>query len=409
MKNDFDKLLEGLRNRFGPNPRIAIVCKGGPENGPFSAMAAWIITLVLAQYGYEVSAIYACSGSVSTGLLGCIGEFKKLCVLWANVTSQDIVGRPQKRNLLFRSKVIYRIFSRISFFSSRYLRKLIKDNWDLDRICSDKSLLTKFPAVDALSSEYVIFSNKNPKHKEWFEEGALGSKALIPFLEPQIVLDPEKADLIEEGKARIIDGESRLMEPKSKPYKAALLIDGGYGGNMLLEEAQRDGFNVVFLVDIHGLVPTKTDLKMKRHWSSLIRIGQHLLSNTNDVRQFRATERVNEEIEVKETEEKVVRELKTLMVNMPIEYAVKLEPIIKQIEENIDTMNNGRLRLGDKTKTQPYMVSNKEHSTLFNFSNFEQQEVLDLLNWGREAAINTLQELGFDTSDVPPLSELLTS
>lgn len=365
---------------FGLGPRIAIVCRGGPENGPFSAMAARVITEVLARYGLKVSAIYTCSGSAATSLMGCIGEYKKLCDIWVNVTPEKITGKTRK------AEVIYRIISRESFFKSAALRELIVKNWDLDRIFSSEAILAKFPAVDALTAEYIIFSNKNPKHKKWFDKGVLGSKALIPFLPPQIIENPEDAELIEAGKSKTIDQTARLVKPRRKPFKAMLLIDGGYKGNMLLEEAQRDGFNVIFLIDLHGLKPTETDLGMKLHWSSLIRIGQHILSNTNDNRQFQISDRINEEIVIKE-------KLIELTWKLQLEQADELRAIVSQMDE-------GRLRLGDKTKTQIYMVSNEEYSTLFNFAKFDRQEVLDLMTYGREAAIKTLQKLGFDTAGI---------
>lgn len=376
---------EKMSEVFGPNPKIAIVCRGGPENGPYTAMAARIVTEVLANYGFKISGIYSCSGSVSTGLLGCVGDYVRLCNIWLNVTSKDIVGKVTK------PKTIYRILQKESFFTDVALKKMITGNWDLDRIFSSEAILIKFPAVDALASKYVIFSNKNPKHKKWFSQGVLGSKALIPFLPPQIIYNPEEAELIEKGKSRTIDGNSRLMEPGRKPYKAALLIDGGYMGNMLLEEAQRDGFNVIFLIDIHGLQPTETDLGMRPHWSSYIRIGQHILSNTNDNRQYQHSERINEEIRIKER-------LNSLADKLPFEYAEELNSVISQ-------MNEGRLRLGDKTATQIHLVSNGENSSLFNFAKFDQHDVVDLMTYAWEAAVDTLNGLGLDTSCVMPGSK----
>ena len=58
--------------------RIALVCLGGPENGPFTAMAARILYEVLSANNLRISAIYTCSGSTPTALLGCAGDFVKL-------------------------------------------------------------------------------------------------------------------------------------------------------------------------------------------------------------------------------------------------------------------------------------------------------------------------------------------
>lgn len=339
--------------------KIALVCRGGPENGPFSAMAAKVISERLAKAGLKVSGIYACSGSTPTALLGCIGEFAKLCDLWENLTPVDIVGKIRKW------QTIYRLLNRESIMDNQALGELISRNWDLDRIFSPGAIPIKFPAVDVLSSEYIIFSNQNPGHKKWFLKGVLGTKGLVPFLPPQVISDPVEAGLISSEKVR---GNSLL------------LIDGGYKGNMLLEEAQRDGFNLIFLIDIHGLKPTVTELREKYHWSHLTRSGFHILSNANDVRQFQLSDRINEEIRVK-------NDLERLAEQLPEEQAQALRDIISRMDE-------GRLRLGDKTETQKIIVANERFSTLFNFASFKREDVRRLLDAGEEAGIKAMEELG---------------
>ncbi len=377
---------QGIIDKFGPDPKIAIVCRGGPENGPFSAMAARIITEVLGQYNLKVTGVYSCSGSVSTSLLGCTGDYAKLCNIWLNITPKKIIGK------VGLPRTLYRVMRRKeSFFTSDALRHELEKNLDMAKFTSPEAILAKFPAVDALASKQVIFSNKNPKHIPWVLECALGSMALIPFLPPQVVREPEDSMLIEKGESRTIEADSRIkiMPVEEKPYKAALLIDGGYMGNMLLEEAQRDGFNVIFLVDIHGLVPTDTDLTMKRNWPNLTRIAQHILSNINDKRQYQHSERINEEIAIKER---------------LIELTKKLEPSqAEEAEAIIEQMNWGRLRLVDKEKTQIYTISDPERSILFNFTNFKPDEVVDLMTIAWNAAIKTLQELGLDTRCAMPI------
>lgn len=344
---------------LGPNPRVAIVCRGGPENGPFSAMAARLITEGLAKHGIDVSAIYASSGSVPTALLGCTGDYPKLCDKWANATPEKIVGKISK------IKTIMRLLRKESILTSRALKELITGSWDLDKIFSYGATSIKFPTVDLLSSEYIIFSNKNPKHKRWFSEGVLGSMGLVPFLQPQMVFDPVEADLISKDKVRL---------------NSMLLIDGGFKGNILLEEAMRDNFNVIFLIDIHGLKPTETDLSMKYRWTNLIRSAFHILSNANDIKQYQLTDRANEEIAIRD-------ELVELSRQLPQEHTKPLIDIITR-------MNNGRLRLGDKQEAKIYVVSEEEESMLFNFSNFEQETVLKLLSAGESAGNRVLSELG---------------
>src|SRR3989338_2609816 len=344
-----------------PDARIVLVCRGGPENGPFSAMAARILFEKLNLYGFKVSAIYASSGSTPTALLGCTGELSKLCNIWANIKPEDIVGKVRK------GRAIYRILRRESILTSKFLGDLIRRSWNLDRIFSSSALPIKFPAVDILSNEYIIFSNKNPGHKKWFDKGVLGSMGLVPFLPPQMVFDPEAAGLIESGKSIL---------------NALLLIDGGFKGNMLLEEAMRDQFDVIFLIDVHDLRPTSTDLSTRYHWTSLLRTGLHILSNTNDVRQFQMADRINEEIRIK-------NELLKLIEQLPDYHA----PILRSI---ISRMDEGRLRLGDKKEARIIIVSNPRYSTLFNFAKFTEEEVITLLSAGEEASNKVLERLGLD-------------
>lgn len=341
------------------NSRIAFVCRGGPENGPFSAAAAAVIYENIIKHGLKLSGIYVCSGSTATALLGCVGELDRLCTLWANVTSEDIVGKNSK------ARTAYRAIRKESLFRSDALGKFISKNWDLDAIFSPEAILIKIPALDILTGELILFSNKNLKHKPWFLEGVLGSKALSPFLNPQFVYDPEDAELIERGKSR---------------QNALLLVDGGYKANMLLEEAVRDRFDLIFLIDIHGLVPTETDLNEKYFWPNLSRLATHSLSSTNDMRQFQMVDRINEEIAVK-------KELEKLCENISPEQKGRLKTIIER-------MNDGRLRLGDKNNADILIVSNQSKSSLFNFVKFEQQDVLKLLKAGIEAGQEAIKNIG---------------
>lgn len=343
---------------LGPNPKIAFVSRGGPENGPFSAMAARILSETLSDNNYKVSGIYTSSGSTPTALMGCVGDYAKLCDVWANIKPENIVGKTHKLN------TILRIIRKESILASNTLGNLIQSNWNLDAIFSPSAIPIKFPAVDLLSSEYIIFSNKKPGHKKWFLKGVLGSMGLIPFLQPQMIYDPVEAGLIDASKVR---GNSLL------------LVDGGFKGNMLLEEAVRDQFDIIFLIDIHGLKPTETDINMKYHWTSLTRSAFHLLSNTNDIRQFQITDRINEEIRIKD-------KLLCLLDKLPTEF----QPDLLQI---INCMDEDRLRLGDKRKAKIYQVSNEEYSTLFNFVKFTQKEVLQLLTAGYTGAIRTLESI----------------
>lgn len=339
--------------------KIAFVCRGGPENGPFSAAAAAVIYEELIKHNLTLSGIFVCSGSTATALLGCTGEFNKLCTLWRNITSQEIVGKVNK------AKTTFRVITGESLFRSDALGKFITKNWNLDAIFSPHAIPIKIPALDILTHELIIFSNKNQKHKRWFLEGVLGSKALVPFLNPQFIYDPEDAELIERGKSR---------------QNALLLIDGGYNSNMLLEQAIRDRFDLIFLIDIHGLVPTETDMGEKYFWPNILRMAIHSLSCTNDMRQFQLVDRINEEVTIK-------KELERICQTFPQEQREDLQNVI-------DRMDNGRLRLGDKDKAEILMVSNQDKSSLFNFVKFQQQDVRKLLEAGIQAGQDAIKSVG---------------
>lgn len=364
-----------LAQKLGRKLRIALVCRGGPENGPFSAMVGRILSEELLNTDIDIQAIYASSGSDPTALLGCTGDWAKLCDVWANLTPEKIVGEVSKLKTTLRmvkSDLAYAVEGEPiyeSFLDNTALRNLIAQNWDLKKIGSPEALDIKFPAVDLCSNEYIIFSNRVPGHLKWFTEGVLGSMGLVPFLPPQRVFNPEEAGLIEKGKAK---------------NNSLLLVDGGFMGNMLLEEAMRDWFDVIFLIDIHGLKVTESnfDINKKYHWSKLLRTGFHVLSSTNDFRQYQMDERINEEIRIK-------GRLEEFLKTLPLELSNGLTDILKQ-------MNEGRLRLGDKKETKIIVVSNEKHSTLFNFASFtKHKETIQLLTAGYEAAHKTLEELGF--------------
>lgn len=343
---------------LNPNSRIAFVCRGGPENGPFSAAAAAVIYDKLAKCGLKLSGIYVCSGSTATALLGCTGEFNRLCTLWANITPKDIVGRVNK------VKTTFRIITKESLFRSDALGEFINKNWNLDAIFSPSAIPIKIPALDILAHELIIFSNKNPKHRPWFLKGVLGSKALVPFLNPQFIYDPEGAELIEQGKSR---------------RGALLLVDGGYSANMLLEQAVRDQFDLILLIDIHGLVPTETDMGARYFWPNILRTAIHSLSCTNDMRQFQLVDRINEEISIK-------KDLERICETIPSEQR-------KDLQDAIDRMDNGRLKLGSKNRAEILIVSNQEKSSLFNFVKFQQRDVVGLLEAGIEAGQDALKSM----------------
>lgn len=380
MATKLRELLDQLSVKFGYKPKIALVPRGGPENGPFSAMAARVLYEVLTFHGYEISAIYPSSGATPTAVLGSTGDFKKLCEIWANITSKDIVGKVSK------FKTVHRAIMRASLLPSQALNELIKENIKLEKFCSPEAMAVKFQAVDILSRESVTFSNKDPRHKPYILPGILGAMALIPFLEPQRIDNPKGSGLLDDDKIK---------------DNTLLLVDGGYKSNMMLELAMRDGYDVIFIIDVHGLKPTinkftLNDLHSILAWAKLLRNCFHLLSNANDDKQYQLAARINEEIAVRDELVQLVDFLDQL-VDIPI-----LRVVSARLRTIIGRMNDERLRLGDKKKAHIYMVANEEYSTLFNFAKFKKREPRDLLNAGWLAAVEILESEGFDTDIVKP-------
>lgn len=359
---------------FGPDAKIAMVPRGGPENGPNSAMAVRVFDEVFTVHGYKISGIYTSSGSTPTALLGCTGNYAELCHTWANLTPRDVVGK------VSTFKTGYRVLTKDSLLSSHSLRRLIEEKWNLEEICSPSAIAIKYQAVDLYSRQSVTFSNKDPRHKPYLLPGALGAMAIVPFLEPQPIYNPKGAGLIDDNEIR---------------NNSLLLVDGGYRSNMMLEMAMRDDFDVIFVIDVHGLKPTENkfkpeDLNSKFAWAKLLRNCFHILSNANDVKQYQLAERANEEIWIRD-------EILDIAGQLPVGHT-----LTDALYKVIDRMDNGRLRLHDKKKAQIYTVAREEYSTLFNFAKFKPQEPRDLLDAGWLAAVDTLNSLGFDTSCVMP-------
>lgn len=348
------------------NSKIAVVCRGGPENGPFSAKAFTTLSKGLVQNGLKISGVYAVSGSVTTALLGAIGEEERLCRLWSNLTPKDIVGTVSK----LRSSI--NTLSRESVLSSQALENLIRENFgerSLNKFFSSEAMMAKIAATDYLTRKLIIFCNRNPKHREWIYEGIMGSKALVPFFPPKMVYEPVKAELIDETE-----------------FDALMLIDSAFKTNLLLEEAMMDGYDYIFVVDIHNLETSNVDVKEKYFWPNLLRGATHILINSNDYAEMRIVERINEEISAKNQIEEVLE----MRDKLPPEAVTILEATLKR-------MNEGRLRLHDKRLTSVVMVSARERSMLFNFIKFAQTEVASLMEAGHYAAIRTLNNLGLNT------------
>jgi len=357
------------------NSRIAVVCRGGPENGPFSAQALCTLQQGFAKHGLRVSGIYAVSGSSPTALLGCIREEERLCDVWFNLKPKDIIGDGCRK----KGRVLIKLYRYGYALSNRFLIDLLYRHADkdcLDRIFSPEAILAKVAAVDYLTTEQVVFSNKVPEHRKLFVLGVVASMGLIPWF-PPVTIDGPVA--------------SNLIKKTSLDFNSVLLVDGGYRGGLLLEEAIREsvGYDLILVVDIHGLKVREIGLREGYNAASRVERAINIISNTNDLLELSLVERINEGIEIKAMLEKLFAR------------AEITGPLADEISLLIKRMDEGRLRLGDKHAAKIEIVSNPESYHPFDFTKFTQAEVACLMRAGHNAALKTLRRIGLSTDGIP--------
>jgi len=367
---------------------VAVVCRGGPENGPFSAQAFSTIRKGLKQNGSDVAAIFAVSGSVPTALLGCVGEEDRLCKIWQNLTPEDIVGikylpPPKNRfdgalrkagNIFRITNITTRMMLKGNAFSYTTLRNLLTRSCNLDKMFSPEAIPFKITAVDYFTAKRVVFSNRIPEHKECIIEGALGSMCLVPWFPSPTIPEAKRLKLLEEPHAEV-DG--------------VFLVDGAYRGGLLLEDAIRDPdeYDLIFVVDLHGLHIGAVDLKEYNDLPHRIQRISSIMTDTNDSVTMKLVDRINEEVII----EQMLKELKK---DLPVGSAEKLEAVIKR-------MNEGRLRLRDKNEAKIVHIASPRKNLSFDFTKFTSVDILKLMHAGHMAALKSLHELGMDTRGLP--------
>ena len=230
----------------------------------------------------------------------------------------------------------------------------------------------KVGAVDYLTGQHVIFSNKIPEHKEFIFLGVVASMCIVPLFLSFAVKKPQ---------------QFKLVEKTHSLFDSILLIDGGYRASLLLEEAIREsgGYDAIFIIDISGLEYEEVDPKAPYNLVTKIQRAQSIASTTNDRLRQSLVDRIDEEIQVRDE-------------------FIKLKKFFSDpffIDQLIERMNNGRLRLGDKHTTVRGMISNPRSLIPFDFSNFTQGEVAHLMRAGHNAALRMLRQLGLSTEGLP--------
>ena len=78
-----------------------------------------------------------------------------------------------------------------------------------------------------------------------------------------------------------------------------------------------------------------------------------------------------------------------------------IDIVLRILDDILNDMDNGRLRLHDKHAPQRVMISNPEMVIPFYFTNFTQSQTAHLMRAGHNAALQTLKGLGLNTKGIP--------
>jgi predicted acylesterase/phospholipase RssA len=383
--------------RLKKGAKIAILPRAGPSNGPDSAQ--YLATLrqgfQLNKLDVNIAGIYAVSGSCPTALLGCIGEEEELCNIWLNLTPKDIVGDEKEELDHFiqflsgswktklqrimsakERKAYISVIRRLKnghVFSNLYLARLIRERCGpyLDRIFSPEAAIIKIGAVDYLTGQQIIFSNRIPEHRELIHIGVAASMGIVPLFNSFTIDRPM---------------EFKLTDKTHPKFNSLLLVDGGYRASLLLEEAIREpiGYDIIVVIDINGLNYRPIESE-KYNLVSRIEWVQSIASTTNDRLQLSLKERIDEGIAIR-------NELMSLE---------KLSNSPQEINKLIGRMDHGRLRLFDKHAPEVVMVSGSGRNIQFDFTNFTRADIAQIMRYGHNDALRTLRQLGLSTKGLP--------
>jgi predicted acylesterase/phospholipase RssA len=410
--------------KLDKNTRIAVVCRGGPENLFFCAQALDTIFEVFEKNNYLYTPdLFAVSATCPVALLGCIRETKKLCNILKNIRPENIINNVEEfkgigglikiidkliqnpfnldfwrmfikeKNKKNNIRNILRLLENLKngyIISNSVLYELLKKELEheLDRIFGSDSSLVKLIAVDELTGQKIVFSNKVPEHKEVLIRGIIGSMGLVPYF-PSTVID-KASDF------KLTDTNYLLNK--------LFLIDGGYKTSLPVEEAMREetNYDIILVMDIQGvkikeIPPIDSNILLSRTLRAL-----HIRSATHDQLILSIHERINEEIFIRDKLKEIENYL-TILNSDNYREKSDINQILLSLRELVNQMNNGRLRLYDKKQSEIFIVSNPDVYKNFDFTNFTQAEALHLMRAGHNAALKLLKKLGFNLckKDIP--------
>ncbi len=347
--------------------KIGVICRGGPVNGPYAAGVLRTLKWGLADKGLAIANLYGNSASAPDVVLSSVCLDDIACETWATVRPSDLIREPS--DWLGRARTVWRLMYSEAIFDDSPLELLARRLLPLDDVFAPRAFPVKIHAVDYLTGQPIIFSNKNPKHKANFLAGVLGSMALVPFLRAQIAYDVVEAEL--------------LAEPfiRSGPFRdIAVLMDGGFQDNLMLDEACADGNDVVFLVDIEGMALGSLVTHRWDHWSLTLQRAAQILINVNDRRRYSGVERTNKILEVRDR----LRQLRN---------DTRFTSAQPQIDRILDLLQNGSLQMAEKHPVDIIHVADRASARAYDFANFTTSESLHLIRSGERAARRVLDGL----------------
>lgn len=360
---------------------VGVDPRGGPHNGPYAAGFLNTFLPGLSDLGVTVSNLYCNSGTVPGTVKAATGKTQIAYDTWADLTPDDVIVQPKRRWYdqfinLFRNG--YRVVYGDSIFDGSPLYDLVRRMTPLDEVFSSNAVPVKFPVADYWSGKRLVFNNKNPKHREAWHVGMATSMGLVPFLPVRLIPNVIENELLADP----------LIQTGPNANCAAG-FDGGYIGNLMLEQACRDGIDVLFVVDINGLELAPLDSKSYHHWSLTLQRAFSVLVTTNDHRHLMGLERMNEVLTIRDQLHALMEQTlddESLMGSDAKILATKVMGVI-------DRMDHGDLQLHGKHLMKIVKAEDRENSRPFDFSNFTRQETKHLLDCGTRSAHRILDQI----------------
>lgn len=152
--------------------RVGLHLPGKFSNLTFALGASKVLFDVFRTAGIEIVNIVVNSTNAFTGLLLCVGDFSTLTNACLNIKSENISKIPWR-------KVFIHPFKRPSLLDNEPLKNYVEPLIDLDSIFNDRAIPLDIITADMMSGDYVLFTNKNPAHKDIFFDAIFSSSVFF--------------------------------------------------------------------------------------------------------------------------------------------------------------------------------------------------------------------------------------